>query len=235
MVPKVETDYKGLAIKAGSNLHQECISIIKNLGLRDRALVLDLGAGEGAFSRRLLDSGYKVTAVEREIGRYRCDATCYNLNLNADFCNQWSNRFDLVVAIEVIEHLQNPRHFIYQCLQSLKDGGYLLITSPNMESWVSRISYLRDGRFLWFEEEDYESLGHITPVFTWQMRQICREFKTELVEIEHTKNLYLREKVRRKTSLMGILYPLMKGYKQGEINIFVIRNNPVTTAKISAC
>lgn len=231
MVIKIETDYKGLPIRAASNLHEKCMSMIKELGLPDQAMVLDLGAGEGAFSKRLMDSSYRVIAVEREEGRYHCNAPCHNLDLNLDFAEHWPEKFNLVVATEIIEHLNNPRHFINNCLKTLKENGWLVVTSPNMECWLSRISFLRDGRFLWFSEDDYHSIGHITPIFTWQIRQICQELGVELVQVSNTSNKFLWNRLgetyssilRSKAFYMGIFYPLMGGRKEGEINIFLIR------------
>ena len=230
---KIETSYKGLPIRASSNLHEECISMIKALALSDKANVLDVGAGEGAFSKRLMDLGYRVTAVEREVGRYQCNAPCYNVDLNLDFAQQWLNTFDLIVATEIIEHINNPRHFINNCLRTLKNNGWLVVTSPNLESWLSRLTFLRTGRFIWFSEEDYQSIGHITPIFSWQMRQICHELRADLVKVGNTNNRYMWKMIgdtpldilKSKAFYMGMFYPLMRSKKDGEINIFLIRKS----------
>ena len=231
--PDDAAEYKGLKIHASANLHERCMSVIGAIDLPEDAQALDLGAGEGAFSQRLIDSGFKVSAAELEPGRFRVDAHCQNLDLNSDFHDTWDEEFDLVVAIEIIEHLHNPRHFINNCLRLLKEDGYLLITSPNVESWLSRIRFLRDGHLLWFEESDYSSYGHVTPIFSWQIAQICRELGVELVEVSKTKNSLLlkrlgerfRDVLRNKSFYLGALYPLMKGGKEGEINIYLIRKS----------
>ncbi|HKY30582.1 MAG TPA: class I SAM-dependent methyltransferase [Pyrinomonadaceae bacterium] len=207
------------------------MSIIESLRLPQSARVLDLGAGEGAFTQRLLDAGFEVSAAELEPGRFRLDAPCQNLNLNLDFHDKWEGRFDLVVAIEILEHLHDPRHFIRNCLNTLTRGGLLLVTSPNVESWLSRIRFLRDGHFLWFEDADYHSYGHLTPIFSWQIKQICGELGAELVQISNTENRLLRKRLgdslrsilKNKSSYLSALYPLMTGRKDGEINIYLIR------------
>jgi SAM-dependent methyltransferase len=207
------------------------MSTVKSLALPYQAMVLDVGAGEGAFSQRLIDAGFLVTAVELEQQRFRCDTPCYNLDLNTDFSQRWPDKYHLVVATEIIEHLNNPKHFISNCLGAVRANGWLIVTSPNVESWLSRISFLRDGRFLWFSEADYLSMGHITPIFSWQIRQICYELKAELVQISNTSNKFLYDKiggsllskVRTKAFYMSLFYFLMKGNKDGEINVFLIR------------
>lgn len=233
---RIESEYRGLKIWATANLHSESMRVINTLGLSRGSQSLDLGAGEGAFSLRLQDHGFAVTAAELELNKFRADAPCYNFDLNLDFHDKLSQKFDLVVGIELIEHLQNPRHFIGNCLRLLNDNGALLVTSPNLESWVSRIRFLRDSRFLWFDESDYQKYGHITPIFSWQIEQICREFDARVVRFDHTPNELLWDsvgagllgKLTSKIMPMSVLYPLMKGRKHGEISIFVIRKNPTT-------
>jgi|SRR5262249_10799508 len=225
-----EATYRGLQIHAAAGLHRDCLDLIKTLNLPQSPSVADLGAGAGAFSRRLIDAGLAVTAVEFNRQRFKAGADCYSYDLNTDFSTKLLKRFDLVVAVEVIEHLANPRHFIDNCLDLVHTGGYILITSPNAESWISRIIFLRRGRFLWFDESDYEQYGHITPIFTWQIEQICRELGAHLLRVDHSHEP-LRKKlgpglfaaIRNKLAYMSALYPLMAGKKQGEVNIYVIQ------------
>ena len=226
-----EVEYRGLKIHAAPNLHDDCISLIREISLLEGANVLDIGAGEGAFSQRLIDEGFEVKAVDFRIDRFRANAECQRVDLNTDFHDKWTNEFDLVVAIEVIEHLFNPRHFINNCLSVLKNNGYLLLTSPNTENWLSRIRFLRDGHFLWFEETDYRAYGHITPVFSWQIAHICDEIGAELVTVRHTDNGFLRRRLgdglkgilRNKSFYLGAFYPFMRGKRDGEVNIYLIK------------
>ena len=50
--------------------------------------------------------------------------------------------FDVVIAAEIIEHLINPDHFLKETLRVLKDGGYLVITTPNLAAWFNRFIFL---------------------------------------------------------------------------------------------
>jgi len=43
----------------------------------------------------------------------------------------FEERFDVIFASEVIEHLSNPGLFLASCARNLRDGGRLMITTPN--------------------------------------------------------------------------------------------------------
>src|SRR5580692_4676233 len=105
MNEEVETEYGGLKIHAASNLHKSCLSVIDKLALPSQAKALDLGAGEGAFTQRLLERGYNVAAVELDPARFKLDAAHCSLDLNLDFSDKLAHQFDLIVAIEIVEHL----------------------------------------------------------------------------------------------------------------------------------
>lgn len=230
MTRALETEYQGIKIRAGSNLHQEVFRLIQGLGLPAGTEALDIGAGEGAFSRRLMDHGFKVTAIELEPERFQAGAKCLTLDLNREFHSALGQRFGLIVAMEIAEHLRDPRHLLEQCLAVLEPNGYLVMSSPNVESWLSRLRFLREGRFLWFDESAYHSVGHITPILTWQVAQICGEKNAELVRVEHTRNHYLWRhlgdgwrRVFNKSLWLGMFYPFMQGRRDGEVNIYLIR------------
>lgn len=39
--------------------------------------------------------------------------------------------FDLITATEIIEHLPNGKQFLKECHRVLKEGGYLILSTPN--------------------------------------------------------------------------------------------------------
>lgn len=50
--------------------------------------------------------------------------------------------FDVVTGFEIIEHLTNSDNFLSECYRVLKPGGYFLVSSPNIGSWLSIISLI---------------------------------------------------------------------------------------------
>lgn len=146
---------------------------------------------------KLLDVGCGDTpwyGSEYEI--YRCDIE--NIDLpNFIKCNlnkQWpyaDEEFSCIISMEVIEHVENPWHFMREIKRILKAGGVAVISTPNNENEDSKKEFVKSGRFVWFRPEHLENgtLGHITPVFSWQMRYICRIIGLAL-EIKYVHHIY---------------------------------------------
>jgi 2-polyprenyl-3-methyl-5-hydroxy-6-metoxy-1,4-benzoquinol methylase len=106
--------YRGIPIFAGENLHEVCFETIMSLDLRKDIEILVLGAGAGAFDQRLIDHGYhNITAVEFVKENYQAENTrVFDYDLNEEFQNKFEGKkFDLVIAIEIIEHLYSPYDF----------------------------------------------------------------------------------------------------------------------------
>ena len=80
---------------------------------------------------------------------------------------------DTIVSLEVIEHLENPRHFVRQMFQLLKPQGSLLLSTPNNESFRSLISYWRRGHFVEFTGKSYPA--HITALNRMDLKRITTE------------------------------------------------------------
>jgi SAM-dependent methyltransferase len=164
-MPASSVGYKGLAIHARAELHDE-IGRIVAATLTSGALVLDVAAGSGAMCRRLQDLGFTPTACDIVSEKFRLhgDVDFFEIDLNQHFPDHFRAMFDCVIAMEIIEHLENPWHFLRQCFFVLRPGGLLVVSTPNIGSPASRAAYARAGKFRWFDEHNYEMDGHITPI-----------------------------------------------------------------------
>jgi len=148
--------------------------------LREHALsghVLDFGAGTGSLSLALCELGTfdQVVAVDLidypdRAGHSLLSWHTVDLETGTPF---EADSFDVVVAVEVIEHLENPRAAVRELARILRPGGSLLLTTPNNESWRSAISYLSRGYFTAFGEASYPA--HISPLLRVDLRRIVCE------------------------------------------------------------
>ena len=80
-------------------------------------------------------------------GNYYAYSTIENfVNENPD------KKYDLVVAVEVLEHLTQPMSFIKNALESLKPSGSFLLTTPNGD-FTHILSGRKERVGLWMMEK----------------------------------------------------------------------------------
>jgi 2-polyprenyl-3-methyl-5-hydroxy-6-metoxy-1,4-benzoquinol methylase len=100
-----------------------------------------------------------------------------------------------VAAVEIIEHLENPRHFLREIRKMLRPGGHLFLTTPNVDSPLSKAFHMAYGYHLWFDDSQYKVSGHITPVSIRTLRQAAEEAGFTVEQLQTFGNAW--ETVRR--------------------------------------
>ncbi|HEX9295938.1 MAG TPA: class I SAM-dependent methyltransferase [Polyangiaceae bacterium] len=143
---------------------------------------LDLGAGRGELSARLAAVGYDVTAVERYRPQFRAAVPLVDADLNQVFPFDDAT-FDIAMAVEILEHLENPRFFLRELWRVLRPGGTAIVSTPNLTSLLSRVLFAFVGQWdlffnhPWRLRDPYSSLvhGHITPMPRWLVEHHARD------------------------------------------------------------
>jgi SAM-dependent methyltransferase len=228
--------YRGLQMLTTRGVHEEVERLVAERFPSDQrahARVLDIAAGRGALTQRLVDAGFtNVTAWDLHPEDIVVkEARVERVDLNAPFADRAEAPFDLVVAVEVIEHLENPYAFLRELSTVLAPTGTLVLTTPNVESALSRLKFFRKGEFRWFAEEEYQSWGHIQPITAWQLDKALRGAGLEIAERSYNLRDVLFVVDGRLKSMVGsiaalLVRPLMTGNAKGEINVWVITRQP---------
>jgi len=144
--------------------------------------IADLGCGQGFLSDLLKDKN-QVFSYDLE----KNYDSCILKDLNKDF--ELEKEFDIIFAIELIEHLENPRHFIRECKKYLKKNGKIIITTPIVDDFKQRLYYLIKGDIYGFRDLDYEISGHITPMTKKNFKNIARELNLNIKMSSYKENL----------------------------------------------
>lgn len=155
--------------KAPAGLHDFCEELIDKYVERS-AQILDIAAGTGALARRLRKKGYaRVAANDLDATAFAAPEVSFTrVDLNTAFSQDLGRqRWDAILAVEIIEHLDNPLAFLRECGNMLKEGGYLLVTTPNILGSESLLQWLRRGHFLYFSPAWYRSLRHVSLLPAW--------------------------------------------------------------------
>lgn len=174
------------------------------------AQALELGAGSGALAERLQAAGFSVTAADIE-NYFELGTEFLQLDLNdPNFERALSFKFDLITAVEVIEHLENPTAFLRSIHKLLKPGGTAILTTPNVENVPARLKFLLRGEV---RAMDKNSPEHVTPIYLdLFVRKIVPPSGLTLIDhFAHPKNDYPLTGRRYFVPFFRLLAPLMKG------------------------
>ncbi len=107
--------------------------------------VLELGYGEGTVSselftkystdRHIIEGAKELAeAARNELGNQAKIHNCLFSEFSAE------NKFDLILATNVFEHVENTTELFESIKQWMKPGGTCIITVPNSESFHRRIA-----------------------------------------------------------------------------------------------
>lgn len=141
--------------------------------------VVDIGAGMGALSRRLSDLGYRVFACDLFPEFFRVpEVDCLPVSDDGRLPYDDAS-LDVAFGVELVEHLEETERLFGEVARVLKQGGELIITTPNILSLKSRLGFLFTGYAYSFPPLDPEVRDpvrqHITPLtldgYRWRLKQ----------------------------------------------------------------
>jgi SAM-dependent methyltransferase len=219
--PTSASTYDGISECALPGQHAAIFKIMERF-VSKNARVIDLASGHGAWAKRLTDAGYGVTATE--LHPEICRVPCIEMNLNDPFSGKLAGEFAAVTSIEMLEHIENPRHILRESNKLLQPNGHLVLSTPNASGTHSRVKFLLTGKFAQFDEEQYQSIGHITPITYWQMEKMLDESGFEIRDVSfHNHYTLLPHTLGEVVKVLSTLFlaPLIRGMSGGQTIIVV--------------
>jgi len=227
--PIFNAKYKNIPIKSDSRVHGAVLAFFGEMTRSSYhgITVLDVATGKGALAQAVIDGfpGIAIDCNDLEPGVMATGVRatfCKDLNCDFDF----QCKYDVILAVEIIEHLENPFHFVRTLKNHLNPNGLIILTTPNLDSFFDRLWFLYHGYPHYFGARGIvNSGGHITMCPEWLLRHIAEKYDMQF----HLASDSIDSKGlvgKRSQLLMSLLYPLrfvMKNLNDRSGNVCIFR------------
>jgi SAM-dependent methyltransferase len=130
------------------------------------ATILEAGCGLGYFTYALKRGGYDVLGIDvspKAVAQAtRAYGELYRTESIESYARITDRRFDAVVMVEVIEHLEDPINAVEGAIRLLSPGGSLVLTTPNRtyygydQVWSTDLPPLH---LWWFSQDSIQVLA----------------------------------------------------------------------------
>ncbi len=185
------------------------------VSLYSNSHILEIGSSPLHMTILMKKSGMNVTGIDIAPERLSELLDKYDLEvLKCDIEKQHlpfgDGIFDLVILTEVFEHLRiDPIFTIGEICRTLKPGGKLLLSTPNLYSYFNRVNYLKGRAFddPYNEFGKLHSIGHMGHVRLYAAHQLKNFLlKTGFTEVEISFQVF--SKIKGKLAFVNTLYKL---------------------------
>lgn len=125
--------------------------------------ILELGPGEFPYTEK----SFKVDLIK-------------NVDLQHDLNKplKLNKKFDIVIGLEIIEHLHNHRIFLESCYNNLREDGFCILSTPNIAYWKNRLGLLF-GKPIFTRKE-----GHVRFFTPESLKKEMEKIGFKIVDIE---------------------------------------------------
>jgi 2-polyprenyl-3-methyl-5-hydroxy-6-metoxy-1,4-benzoquinol methylase len=147
--------------------------------------VVDVGCGTGRLRALLGDLATSYVGVDAvRFDGFPADAPLLVADLNREPIPVADRSVDIVVSLETIEHLENPRAFCRELVRIVKPCGWVLVSTPNQRSLGSLGALLFTEHFSAFRDSCYPA--HQTALLDTDLRRIATESGLRDISITFT-------------------------------------------------
>jgi SAM-dependent methyltransferase len=125
------------------------LALLRELGIRPPSAVLEAGCGWGVNLEGLEAAGYQVTGLDisrKMLDRLDRDTRCL---VEADLSHVLPNSlpcYDSVLALDVIEHIDDDHHATRQLARLLNPTGRLIVSVPALPELFSEFDEIQGHR-----------------------------------------------------------------------------------------
>lgn len=200
-----QKEYEKLQNNVNFTIGRPKLKVINYLFERKVNKICEIGAGVGIVAHYLKKKQKDYIGVELDIKTVE-KAQSLGLNIkngNFSIIKNFPDKYEAIIAFEVIEHLQDLDLFFKVVIEKLDEGGYLGFTVPNYDK---RKNYKNS------EEKIYQSGPpiHLNFFTIESIHKIAKFYQFEVVFCEAKKFPYLN--LKNKDTYKGIFKALFNKY-----------------------
>ena len=171
--------YAGHSVHAAPGVHEYAVALARR-ALPQGGRILEVGAGCGALATRLRAAGFDVVPTDLDPPH----DWIFPLDLDEPaWRDETRGPFDLVVCVETLEHVENPRAVLRTLRSILRPGDTLLVSTPNIGHPHSRLKMLLRGAPYLFGPRHYYQPGHISILPGWMLTEHVRLAGFDRIEV----------------------------------------------------
>lgn len=128
-------------------VHEIVLNILKDND--KKGLLLDIAGGDGEFSSKLNEAGYKTLFCDLYLpSKVTVPFVQADTNHSLPFK---SDQFQFVTCMESLQYFENHKRLFRELGRIVKKDGLLVISMPNILNLSSRIFFLNRGYFKYFK------------------------------------------------------------------------------------
>ncbi|RWS06925.1 ubiquinone biosynthesis O-methyltransferase-like protein, partial [Dinothrombium tinctorium] len=157
--------------------------------------LLDVGSGGGFVSEPLARLGASVTGIDAnaqcvEFTNSRLRDRCTQLKSNLNYVhttveqflsNETREKFDAVIASEVLEHIDDVESFIQSCHSLLKSNGHLFITTINQTLAAYLLAIVAAEKLLGLVPDGIHEYNKLVPLLGLKVMLEKNDFRPKLI------------------------------------------------------
>jgi 2-polyprenyl-3-methyl-5-hydroxy-6-metoxy-1,4-benzoquinol methylase len=162
---------------------------VLDLGCIDHSVDTALGLGDAWLHHRLQAAAARLVGLDLLVEDAEALSTQHGYDIRPgdaeDF--HWPDRFDVIVAGDLIEHLSNPGRFLECVAEHLAPGGRAVVTTPNpfnieqvIQALVRNQVFVNPEHALWLDPRTMHQLVARSPLRIDQFHWIDTRFHFHL-------------------------------------------------------
>lgn len=163
-------------VKAGHQDDYEAILRMMGDKPKERLKLLEVGCANGSFlltaSKTFDVEGVELNDSTAEVGRQHG----FNVKTGRISDVDGENIYDIIVMLQVLEHIVKPGELLREVFRLLKPDGYLYVDVPNIDS--ASFNYLNQ------KHVHISSYGHVSMFNRESLIKLCERYGLQLVAHE---------------------------------------------------